>query len=257
MQTFRFRMMKILLFIILFLASSILKAQESNKSKIENLNKIKQKLESAIKIKQDSLILINQRIDLFTQEDMFTKLKAQPEGMVFKATVRMSGKIRKENNPNAIILTMVNKDDTVFLTDFIGDYWIVNKGPYFGYINDIYINKTPELNTYKDAIAKRSGRMAAKIEDLYTEKEKATINKLAKEKKDRLIKKFGKENGEKINSGYYWIGMTKDMAIESLGNPETVNSSVGSWGVNEQWVYYSLYLYFDNGVLTSYQSSGR
>jgi hypothetical protein len=99
--------------------------------------------------------------------------------------------------------------------------------------------------------------MAKKMEDLYTKKEKATINKLVQEKKDRLIKKFGKENGEKINSGYYWIGMTKDMAIESLGNPETVNSSVGSWGVNEQWVYYSLYLYFDNGVLTSYQSSGR
>jgi len=249
--------MKILLFIILFLISPLLNAQESNKGKIENLNKLKQRLESAIKIKQDSLILVNQQIDRFAQEDMFSKLKAQPEGMIFKATVRMSGKIRKENNPNSVILTLVNENDTVLLTDFIDDYWIVNKGPYFGYINEMYINKTPELKTYKDAIAERSGRMAKKMEDLYTEKEKATINKLVQEKKDRLIKKFGKENGEKINSGYYWIGMTKDMAIESLGNPETVNSSLGSWGVNEQWVYYSLYLYFDNGVLTSYQSSGR
>ena len=249
--------MKILLFIILFLVSPLLNAQESNKGKIENLDKLKQRLESAIKIKQDSLILVNQQIDRFAQEDIFSKLKAQPEGMVFKATVSMSGKIRKENNPNAVILTLVNANDTVLLTDFIDDYWIVNKGPYFGYINEMYINKTAELNIYKDAIAKRNGRMVAKIEELYTEKEKATINKLAQEKKDRLIKKFGKENGEKINSGSYWIGMTKDMAIESLGNPETVNSSVGSWGVNEQWVYYSLYLYFDNGVLTSYQSSGR
>lgn len=249
--------MKILVFIILSLASPILLEQESNKGKIENLNKLKQRLESTIKIKQDSLILINQRIDRLTQEDMFSKLKAQPEGMVFKATVSMSGKIRKENNPNSVILTLVNQNDTVLLTDFIGEYWIVNKGPYFGYINDMYINKTPELKTYKNAVAERSGRMAVKMEELYTEKEKATINKLAQEKKDRLIKKFGKENGEKINSGDYWIGMTKDMAIESLGNPETVNSSVGSWGVNEQWVYYSLYLYFDNDVLTSYQSSGR
>jgi len=141
--------MKILVFIILSLASPILLEQESNKGKIENLNKLKQRLESTIKIKQDSLILINQRIDRLTQEDMFSKLKAQPEGMVFKATVSMSGKIRKENNPNSVILTLVNQSDTVLLTDFIGEYWIVNKGPYFGYINDMYINKTPELKHIK------------------------------------------------------------------------------------------------------------
>ena len=242
---------------ILPITTPIVIAQEIGKNQIETLNKAKQRLESVIKVNQDSLILINQQIDRFIQEDMFSKLKAQPEGMVFKATISLSGKIRKENNPNSVILTLVNKNDTVLLTDFIGDYWIVNKGPYFGYINDMYINKTPELITYKVAIAERSGRMAAKMEEVFTEKEKATIAKLAKEKKDRLIKKFGKENGEKINSGDYWIGMTKDMAIESLGNPETVNSTVGSWGINEQWVYYSLYLYFDNGVLTSYQSSNR
>ena len=176
--------MKILLFIILFLISPLLNAQESNKGKIENLNKLKQRLESAIKIKQDSLILVNQQIDRFAQEDMFSKFKAQPEGMIFKATVRMSGKIRKENNPNSVILTLVNENDTVLLTDFIDDYWIVNKGPYFGYINEMYINKTPELKTYKDAIAERSGRMAKKMEDLYTKKEKATINKLVQEKKE-------------------------------------------------------------------------
>jgi hypothetical protein len=249
--------MKILLLTIFFVASLVLTAQEINKNSIENLYKAKQRLESVIKVKQDSLILINQQIDRFTQENMFSKPKAQSGGMVFKATIKMSGKIRKDSNPNAVVLTSINENDTVLLTDFIDDYWIVNKGPYFGYINDMYINKTPELKTYKDAIYERNGRMALKTEEVFTEKDKVTINKLAQEKKDRLIKKFGKENGEKINSGYYWIGMTKDMAIESLGNPETVNSSVGSWGINEQWVYHSLYLYFDNGILTSYQSSGR
>lgn len=239
------------------ITTPIITAQEIGKNQIENLNKTKQRLEFIIKIKQDSLILINQQIDRIPQEELLLKLKAQPEGMVFKATLRMSGKIRKENDPNSVILTMVNENDTVLLTDFIGEYWIVNKGPYYGYINDIYINKTPELKTYKDAIAERSGRMALKKEEVFTEKEKATIDKIAKERKDLLIKKFGKENGEKISSGYYWKGMSKDMAIESLGNPETINRSVGSWGVNEQWVYPSLYLYFDNGVLTSYQSSNR
>jgi hypothetical protein len=246
---------QVLFISILFISSSIVIAQD--KKQIENLNKTKQRLEAQIKFKQDSLILINQQIDRITQDDLLSKLKAQPEGMVFKATIRMSGKIRKDSNPNADIVTLVNENDTVLLTDFIGDYWIINKGHYFGYINDMYLNKSPELKVFKDAIYSRTGRMAIKLEHEKNERDKAAAEKRLREKMDRLIKKYGKENGELICNGRYWIGMTSDMAIESLGNPETINRSVGSWGVNEQWVYYSLYLYFDNGILTSYQSSSR
>jgi hypothetical protein len=49
--------------------------------------------------------------------------------------------------------------------------------------------------------------------------------------------------------------MTDDMARVSLGNPRSINRTVGSWGVYEQWVYYSTYLYFENGKLSSYQNS--
>jgi hypothetical protein len=249
--------MRVLLLTICFVPSLLVMAQETNKNQIENLNKAKQRLESVIKVKQDSLILINQQIDRFTQENLFSKLKARSGGMVFKATIKMSGKIRKDSNPNAVVLTLVNENDTVLLTDFIDDYWIVNKGPYFGYINEMFINKTPDLKTFKDAIYERTGRMALKMEEEKTEREKAALEKRTQERMDRLIKKYGKENGERISNGEYWIGMSPEMATESLGNPETINHSVGSWGVNEQWVYPSLYLYFDNGVLTSYQSSNR
>jgi hypothetical protein len=242
---------------ILLFTTPIITAQEIGKNQIENLNKAKQRLESVIKVKQDSLILINQQIDRFTQENLFSKLKARSGGMVFKATIKMSGKIRKDSNPNAVVLTLVNENDTVLLTDFIDDYWIVNKGPYFGYINEMFINKTPDLKTFKDAIYERTGRMALKMEEEKAEREKAALEKRTQERMDRLIKKYGKENGERISYGEYWIGMSPEMATESLGNPETINHSVGSWGVNEQWVYPSLYLYFDNGVLTSYQSSNR
>jgi hypothetical protein len=42
-------------------------------------------------------------------------------------------------------------------------------------------------------------------------------------------------------------------ASPCLGSPRNKNKSVGRWGVNEQWVYYSTYLYFENGRLKSYQ----
>lgn len=59
------------------------------------------------------------------------------------------------------------------------------------------------------------------------------------------------------------IGMNKDEVLMSWGSPEPwgdINKTVGSWGTHEQWVYRSFpdepaysYLYFENGILTSWQ----
>ncbi len=56
-----------------------------------------------------------------------------------------------------------------------------------------------------------------------------------------------------IISGTVVLGMTSDAVSASMGAPRDVNRSVGSWGIHEQWVYPGKYLYFENGVLTSWQ----
>lgn len=54
--------------------------------------------------------------------------------------------------------------------------------------------------------------------------------------------------------------MKDDNALRSLGKPDDINRTVGSWGVKEQWVYKNqygnktIYLYFENGILSSYQN---
>jgi hypothetical protein len=74
------------------------------------------------------------------------------------------------------------------------------------------------------------------------------------ERKAYLMRKFGNLITNKILEGRIWIGMTKGMAIESQGKPNDVNRTVGKWGVHEQWIYpYNIYLYFENGDLTSWQ----
>ncbi|MCF6211185.1 MAG: hypothetical protein L3K24_11095 [Gammaproteobacteria bacterium] len=51
-------------------------------------------------------------------------------------------------------------------------------------------------------------------------------------------------------------GMTSKQALLSWGKPQKNNKSVGSYGVHEQWVYGNgQYLYFENNVLTSFQTS--
>jgi hypothetical protein len=47
--------------------------------------------------------------------------------------------------------------------------------------------------------------------------------------------------------------MTKAMLIESIGNPDDINRTVGSWGVHEQWIYSRTYIYLENDIVTSWQ----
>lgn len=63
---------------------------------------------------------------------------------------------------------------------------------------------------------------------------------------------FGQQSA--IKAEQLTLGMTPCMAIAAWDRPERINQSVGSYGVHEQWVYPANYLYFENGVITSYQS---
>ncbi len=63
------------------------------------------------------------------------------------------------------------------------------------------------------------------------------------------------------------LGMTRNQAIESAGKPDKINIHQGIWGINEQWIYREkhwtgkiwitydndIYLYFENGEMTSIQ----
>jgi len=77
-------------------------------------------------------------------------------------------------------------------------------------------------------------------------------------KADRLKKKYGWTNEECINVvlGSYWIGMSDEMARESLGAPTKINRTMTSSSTTEQWVYrsYNMYLYFYDGILKTVQN---
>ena len=68
----------------------------------------------------------------------------------------------------------------------------------------------------------------------------------------KMIGTYGKVNGNYIIDGKVKIGFTKQMCKEAWGEPESINTSTGSWGSHEQWVYgLGSYLYFENGRLTA------
>ena len=57
------------------------------------------------------------------------------------------------------------------------------------------------------------------------------------EKHARLIKKYGKSIAKEMMDGYVRIGWTKEMCIESWGEPNGINKTTNKYSVSEQWVY--------------------
>jgi hypothetical protein len=51
------------------------------------------------------------------------------------------------------------------------------------------------------------------------------------------------------------IGMTEDEVINILGEPKKRNITETASSTSEQWVYYSNYVYFENGIVTAIQTS--
>ena len=81
-------------------------------------------------------------------------------------------------------------------------------------------------------------------------------NKIAYQKrKSQLTGKYGSVVAGRILKKEIWIGMTLDQALESLGHPRKINETVTSKGTEYQLVYSDQYLYFEKGVLKSYQRS--
>lgn len=85
-----------------------------------------------------------------------------------------------------------------------------------------------------------------------------------KEKLSELENKYGKEFAPFILGGYIVTGMSEDMVIKALGNPDSRNKTILVNSVSVQLVYYnptsrfynqikSLYIYLENGIVTAIQ----
>lgn len=99
------------------------------------------------------------------------------------------------------------------------------------------------------------------------------VKKKIEEEKKRLEKEKEREKQLKLKYGVWYeyiksktiiIGMPKEVVLEILGQPVRINKTVTADVVREQWVYERydatldmywpyLYLYFENGILTSWQ----
>lgn len=106
---------------------------------------------------------------------------------------------------------------------------------------------------YNEIITKR--QLAAEERQRIAEERQRQEELAQQEHTKQIVKKYGNKYGKLICEGKVCLNMTKEMCIESWGEPLYINSTIVKGLVHEQWVYgWHNYLYFDNNVLTAIQN---
>ena len=146
--------------------------------------------------------------------------------------------------------TNVVKGTKVFFVKITGS--TVNQRRCIVYYNDkLYYTATSLLVSEKSILEQK--KWSKEQEEIRLEQNKQR-QEYHRKRLINLENKYGSKIAKDIINGTIWIGMSDEMATESIGNPRKVNRTVTQYVVKEQWVYNSgVYLYFENGILTAWQ----
>jgi hypothetical protein len=217
--------------------------QENNISELENKKK---EIINQINILNDSIKIIDLEINAIKS----IEIQKMITNSTLKATVQKGAKLKKNPDVFSELIIVLLEDKEVTILDYFDGYFGVCTDSICGYMSGLWINQNNKINEFirlKEDEKKELERLENEQKIKIQKAEWAELEKI-------YIKKYGQTTYSKLKQGYYWIGMTREMATISLGSPNDINRTVGSWGVHEQWVYDNLYLYFENGILTLYQN---
>jgi cell division protein FtsB len=153
-------------------------------------------------------------------------------------------------------LASIGKGEKVYVVGSTGNCYKVSFGEAFGYVSKAgFISESENLKNIETSKQKEQENILVQQKLLELQKQNELATEKQKEvRKNDLVKKYGQTSGLKIYESRIWVGMTKEMVIDSWGKPLSINRTGNEWGVHEQWVYGDhRYLYIENGKLTSWQ----
>ena len=214
----------------------------SQKSTISELENQKKEIQDKISKLSDSLKDIELRIN----RKKSNKLIKSTKDSSLVAEVKKGGKLKKEPSPIGSIIFEFDKEVDVKVLDYKDGYYKICYDSNCGYLSEIWIYESFKVKKFKNL-------KVSEIKEQKQKRKKAIARKRSNKLKKKYISKYGERIYTKLKNGYYWIGMDKEMAKISLGEPNDINRTVTNYGVNEQWVYDGIYLYFEDDVLTSFQ----
>lgn len=224
---------------------------------LETFEKRKQDIQNQISSLQDSLYEISRKIEEIKPQQ---SIEIEPANSV----ARNGGALLDIPNSNGKIIKTLKGYTALKVIGYEDNYYKVCVRDTCGYIPEWYITKDIFVLKHRDNFLKKEKKREAKQKEeekaqqkIEWQEEEKQQNQIAAKKRQeeekRMVALYGQEQVESMKKGQVWIGMNKEQAIFSRGRPKDVNRTVGSWGTKEQWVYNGVYLYFENGSLTSWQ----
>ena len=236
-------MIKNLLFVIsLILTVGYVYAQTET---ITDLTLKKEKIQHKIKLLNDSLTIIDKNIAKVNSKELISQLK----NVKIDATIISGGKIKDAPTPIGNTIETLQQERKVYIVDYDNEYFKICDNDLCGYVSTLWIEGSPEISKY---VADKKV-LAYEIKEENIRRQISANEMQNKKREESLIKKWGVNTYNSLRKGNFWLGMTSEMAIVAFGNPNKINETVGTWGEHEQWVFDNIYLYFENGKLTSYQ----
>jgi hypothetical protein len=201
--------------------------------------------------------LLSDSLKVVHSELQYLKVEIDDFGTIKSPIARLTNDIEMETDA----IVKLQRGDTVKVKALFPKIKVcyVTYNQISGYMDEMKL-ACQKVIEYRDSIQRELG--LKKLHEIEEWEAKKVIEEIKsdslrqiEEKKflKEMIKKYGKKWGKIVGEKEIMIGMTKEMVLDSWGRPNDINRTVGSWGVHEQWVYSSSYLYFENGKLTSWQ----
>ena len=214
----------------------------------KTVDKLKLQIDSLTKRKsilENELESVTQEIE--AKEKLLTESQNQePDKILQVTTIRETVMLDSKSVVNGKKVSEIKKGERLALLNYENNFYFVSFKGMKGYVYYVYLNGITNVNDFKTYWTNKNA------ENQRIEKRNELAEKTEK-RYQRLSDEFGAGDASKLIEKQIWIGMTDKMAIASIGLPDKVNRSNFSSGTHEQWVYKDKYLYFENGVLTSWQ----
>jgi len=232
--------------LVIFCSSYSQSLVQINKQ-LDSLQNLRKNVQIKIKDLQDQFHEIKLKIDnLEAKKSSMPAVNTTTDNDFIKAKVMSGGAILRDapSSTGKILVTIPGNETINVFRNQQNLYFKVSYKNQTGYLSYSTIEQNQEIDDYL------AGKEPVKqINSTTTVVRKVNENDPRYQK---LVKLYGKESAVKIMNNELWQGMSYGMVLESIGKPNTKNSTNTSEGIKEQWLYNDYTLDFVNGELKNW-----
>jgi len=239
--------MNIKLLIIVLAIPTLLDAQSTIyiiDLQLDSLQKERIELNKGIQLIENEIKLLNAKKIIAIKDQEF----ARGVSLFTKQDV----KIYLERASYSKVTGTLAKNTMIMAYDKALGYYMIEHDSLMGFVSFMDVETLDQRSERAEEDKLRTGRIALAQKRSLEQKQEDEAKR--QKRREQLTDKYGETLAQRIINGEIWLGMTAQMVIDSWGYPAKNNKSVGSWGVNEQWIFPSAYLYLKNGILNSWQT---